>query len=326
MAELNREALQAFVQDNYMPMLSDNIFESSNFLKYIMSKTEKKGGGRNFVISPILYDKTGAAGAVSGFGDVDINPNKKWTAVEYDYRTFYAAIAMSFDERDAAEGDPNAIMSWLEKEMKVAKLTIQDILGEALFNDGSDTELPHGLRLVNKTDRELGDIDSTSYPWWDGNLDSDTTNYTKANLVDPTSAYYCLTTLRSSWNAAKHNNDKPDVIGMTAGWEGVLEEELFPYTRYGNGDDPANVEFEEFKYRKKAPMIQDDLCPDGWLFMVNTNWFFPVVHRARNFKVGPFQEPSNKLDALVSKVSIKMNFASNGPRMQAAIQAASALG
>jgi len=323
---LNREMLQAFVQDQFMPVFSDQVYDSSDLLKYMMKKAQKKGG-RNIVISPVLYDKVDAHGGVAGFGDVDINPNKKWTAVEFKWRTIYAAIALSFDELDAADGDSNAIMNLVENELKVARLTVQDDLGTSLFNDGTDTKLPHGLRHIINTDRTLGDIDSTTYTWWDSNVDSDTTNYTKTNLTDPTSAYYCLPAIRNSWQAAKHNADTPDVIGISAGWEGVLEEELFPYTRYGNDTNPANVDFDGFRYRNgKAIFLQDDLAPDGWLFMVNTNWLFPVVHKARDFKVGPFQYPTNKLDALVSKVSLKMNWVSNGPRMQAAIQAASSLG
>jgi len=308
-----------------MPVFSDQVFDSSDFLKYMMGKA-KQQGGRNIVISPVLYDKTEARGGVAGFGDVDINPNKKWTAVEFKWRTLYAAIALSFDEQDAAAGDNNAIMNLVENELKVAKLSVQDDLGNSMFNDGSDTLVPHGLRHIIAVDRTLGDIDSTTYTWFDSNVDSDTTNYTAANLVDPTSAYYYAKLLRSSWQAAKHNNDTPDVIVITDGWEAVLEEELTPYARYGPSDNPANTEFDGFRYRNKAMFLQDDLAPDGWAFMVNTNWLYPVVHKARNFKVGPFQNPTNKLDALVSKISLKLNWVCNGPRMQAAIQAASAVG
>jgi hypothetical protein len=323
---LNRELLQAFVQENYMPVLSDQVFESSDVLKYMMKKA-KTQGGKDIIISPVLYDKPTAHGAVKGFGPVDINPNKKWTAVDFDWRTIYTTIALSFDETDATEGDSNAIMSLVENEMKVAKLTLQDDLGNALYNDGSDTDVPHGLRHIISTDRTLGDIDSTTYAWFDANKLADTTNYTAANLVDPTSAYYCLKLLRTEWQAAKHNNDKPDLISISAGWEGILEEELFPYTRYQNKENPASIDFDGFDYRGKAMFLQDDLNPAGWLFMINTNWLFPVVHRARNMRIGPWQTPVNMLDGtMVANISMKMNFVCNAPRMQAAIQAAAAVG
>lgn len=317
---LNRNALEAFVKDNFMVEFVDQIFESSDLLKYLMSKS-KKQGGRNIIASPLLYAKPTAHGGVTGYTDIDINPTSKWTAAEFAWRTLYSAITLSFEDTDAAEGDENAIASLVKKEMEVARTTMTDDIGDSLFNDGTDPLVPHGLQHIVDTDRQLGDIDSTGEPWWDANVMSDTTNYTAANLANPSSAYYIFKIARAAWHLAKHNSAHPDVIAISDGIEKILEEELQPYTRYGNDTNPANVDYDGFKYRNgKAKFLVDDLCPDGNMFFLNSKYVFPVIHRARNFKVGPFQQPVNKLEAIVSKISIKMNWVSTSPRMLTRIE------
>jgi hypothetical protein len=173
---LNYDQLHSLVRDNFIPVLSDQVFESSALLKYLQGKADTSKGGRNLVISPIVYGKTTAAGAVKGHGDVDINPNEQLTAAEYEWATLYASIAFSFDEEDAADKDPNAIMSMIETKIKLAKMTLSDLLGTAIFNDGSDTMYPKGLRKIISSGRTLGGINSSTYSWWDANVYSDTTN------------------------------------------------------------------------------------------------------------------------------------------------------
>jgi hypothetical protein len=322
---LNWTQLESLVKDNYIPILSDQIFESSAFLKWLDSKSDSSKGGRNLVIGPIAYAKTSAAGTVKGFGPVDINPNDQVTAAEYDWATLYASLAVSFDEEDSVEGDPNAVMSLIETKMKLAKMTLSDLLGTAVFNDGSDADAPHGLRKIIGTDRTLGGINSTTYSWWDGNLYSDTTNYSKTNMVDPASAYYILKLLRNAWNGAKHNSEQPDIIVCTTGWENLMEEEIQPMTRYGNSDiAKANVDFASFAYKGKAPVVVDDLCPTAELYMLNSNWLKLYKHSKRNMVMGPFQKPVDRL-ARVAQITLKCQLATNGPRYQSRIQAATAI-
>jgi len=331
---LNYDELHSFVKDNYIDtgVLNDSIFEMSNLLKYIKANmTDKAHGGRNLVISPILYAKTAAHGSVSGFGDVDINPNNKWTAAEYEWKTLYSSLAMSFDERDAMVANNVAVANWVDKEVMAAKMTLADDLSIALFNDGSDSDSPHGLRKIVDVDRTLGGINSTNYSWWDSYVDDDTSNYTAANLVNPTSPYYCLKALRKLDRGARHNNDFADVGVITGGWHDILNEELQPITRYGTSDiRKAEFDFADFAYKGRTPLIEDDIATEhvpGYLFFLNKNWFKLYIHMNRDFLLGPFQEPVNKLTGtIVAQISVKSQFASNGPRMLGRIRAAAAVG
>jgi hypothetical protein len=237
----------------------------------------------------------------------------------------YASIALSFDELDAASGSELAIMNLLDAEWKVAKMTMTDDLGNAFFNDGSDSIYPHGVRHIVNTGRTLGDINSSNFSWWDANVYNDTTNYTKTNMTDPTSAYYVLKLLRKAWRAARHNNDHPDIISISGGWHDILEEEIQPMTQYGSKDiRKAAVDFADFDYKGLAPFVEDDLNPDGELFMLNSNWMNLYIHKERDFDIGPFQKPVNKL-ARVAQVTLKCQFASNGPRMLSRIRAATSI-
>lgn len=326
MADLNINEATALVRDTYVPILSDMVFESSALLKMFKDKADRQGG-RNIIKSPILYAKPTAHGAVKGWGDVDINPTKKWTAAEYAWATLYASLAISFDEIDDS-ADDHAIVKRIEKEIEVARKSLSDDLGLSLFNDGNDTDYPHGLGLIVSTDRTLGGINSTNFSWWDANVDSDTTNYTKANMTDPTSAYYVLKLLRSMWRSCKHNEDKPNVIVISGGWHDILEEELQPYTRYGSGDiRKASFDFADFDYRGQAPVVEDDFLTEhkpGNLFMLNFDWVDMTIHTNREFDVTPFQKPVNK-QGYVSTISLRCQFTSRGPSRLGRIVAATAI-
>lgn len=322
---INWDRVYVFAQEEYMPVFSDQVFESSNLFKHINGATNrKKGGSHTFVISPILHAKNEATGAVKGFSALNIDPNNKFTEAIYEWATLYASITVSFDEEDAMVTD-NKIMDMLTQEMKVAKMTLVDQLSTALFNDGSDDDYPHGLQKIVSTGRTLGSINSSTYSFWDANVMSDTTNYNATNLKDPTSDYYITKLLRQMWHKVKHNNEIPSVIVMTPGWENIIEDELQPYMRYQNSDvKSANVDYASFAYRGKVPFVQDDYCPDGQMYWLNDNYFNFYIHRARNFKLEPFQKPVDRL-ARVAQITIKCQFATNGPRSLGKIQAATSI-
>jgi hypothetical protein len=322
---LDYDAMSAFVRSNLIGQLRDNIFEKSTVLKYILQNQERKAG-RNFVETPILYGKTEAAGGFAGWQTLELDPNNKWTAAEYTWRAMYAAISLSFDQIDAAGNNDMAIANLLTKETDVARKTLQDMLSTALYNDGTDSLLPQGLRHVVKVDRTLGGIDSTKYTWWDANVLSDTTNYSVANLTNPDSEYYILKLMRRMWRSCEHLGEKPNFILMTGGFEDLFEQELGPYIRYGGDIKRAQVDFTEFSWKGQCPMITDDsYCPDGHLFMINTDWFKLVVDQAMDMRFEGFQKPVNKA-GLTGQIFHRCQFSTGGPRNLGLLRAADAVG
>jgi hypothetical protein len=307
------------------------VFESSALLKYFRDKAEMQGG-RNIVKTPILYGKFTAKGSVAGYGSMNINPNDVFTAAEYEWKMLYTTIPISYDEEDACSDSETAVMKMVEAKMKVAELTMADLASDVLFNDGSDTSYPHGLQKVCAIDRTLGGINSTTYPWWDANVISSTTNYTAANLVDPTSAYYILKVLRTLWNSCKHQKDWPDMIACSQGFEDLLEEEIGPYQRYVSDNKgaikKANVDYADFTYKGKAPFVVDDKIPtetSSLLFMLNSNWLDFTIHTKRNFMLDKFIRPADKA-AMVAQIFLKMQITCTAPRMQGILVANSDVG
>jgi len=313
------------MRDNYLVQFSDNIFESSAALKYFRAKADIQGGD-NIVKTPILYAETKAKGSVKGFGTMNINPNEQFTKAIYTYVRLYVSITVSKDEEDYTSGDLG-VMRMIEAKMKAAELSLTKLLSQGMISDGSDANYPHGVRKIINIDRSLGGINSTTEPWWDGNVLLDTTNFSKANLINPESDYYILKVLRHYWNKAKHNNDHPDIIVCSQGWEDCLEEEVGPYQRYINdskGDvTQANVEFADFTYKKKAPFLVDDIVSDeapGELYMLNSDWIDITFHEKGNFFLDSFIRPAN-IAGRVAQIFVVCQFTCRGPRMLSRIQA-----
>ena len=329
MAEPNWTEIRSLIKDNFREVLSDQVFEGSAMLKVTKAEMlDKEKGGRNLVISPVLYDKLKAHGAVADFGDVDINPNPIFTAVEYDWKVLYCSIALGFREINAAAASDLALINLIKQKVEVGRMTLTDDLAKSLYNDGTDPKYPHGLRKLVNVDNSVGGIDSTNWPFWDANLFSDVTNYSKANLLDPTSAYYCLKLMRKMWRASRHNNDAPTIITMTGGWHDIFAEELEPRIDYTPKDiRTAAVDFADFSYKGQAPMVEDDILTEeapGYLFAINKKWFKLYIDPEDDFNVGPFQKPANKLDR-VCQITLTCQWATNGRRMLGGLRAAAAI-
>jgi len=324
---INWNRVWVFARDEIKSKLSDQIFESSNLLKSMKGggvNNEKggqeKAGSNSFTISPILYGKNRASGYISGYSKMKIDPDQKFTEATYDWHTGYVNTTFSLDDEDAMVSDA-AITNMVKTEMEVTTMSMQDIISTALFNDGSDSDAPHGLRKLIDTTSTVGGIDRSSYSWWQSNVMSDTTNYTKANLTNPSSDYYILDLFRSMWYKTKHQNMIPNVIVLSPGWDNVLEEEMAPYMEYRTSDvKEAKVDIASWSYKGKIPMIQDDYVPDGYCFWLNYKFLKMYVHRNRDMKLGEFRTPVDQM-IRVAPLTHKFEFATNGPRYQGLIRA-----
>lgn len=151
--------IETMVREKYIPVLADNVFNSSYRLMKMKAQPGIMDGGRKILV-PTLYAK-GRGGAYSERGLLNVNPKQNRTMAAYDWKYLYANINISKQEEDQIRGEAE-ILNLVETEMKIAKETLIDELSTASYNDGSDDLYPHGARKIFGYDRTLGGIDSTT--------------------------------------------------------------------------------------------------------------------------------------------------------------------
>jgi hypothetical protein len=325
--------IETLVREKYIPVLADNIFDSSYRLKKMKENPMHILDGGRKIMVPILYAK-GRGGAYAERGLLNINPKQTKTMAAYDWKYLYASINISKQEEDQVRGEPE-ILNLIQTEMQLAEKTLIDELSTASYNDGSDDLYPHGARKIFSYDRSLGGIDSTTYTWWDSNhcvaVDSNysTTNLTKANFTDPSSNYYMPTVMNKVWMNCIHNGDKPTAVYASQGMYEVYESVLQPFQSFqrnytGAVKEAADAGFQVLEYHG-VPFIYDEYCPTSHIFFDSPKYNGIAMLSADQFKMGKFQKPVNQ-EVSIAKITLSCQFITNNPRMLGVIVGASAIG
>jgi len=325
---LDFDNVTAIARKKYIPIMADNILESSwLWMKLKEQESDLLDGGEQ-IHMPLLYAKNTASGGYAGTDLIDITPQDEFTAAVFPWRHRYASITITQEDELRVSGQDIAILNLTEELIKAAEGTMAQDLGDDSFNDNSDTKVPHGLRHIAQVDRSLGGIDSTTETWWDAQTSIDTTNHTAANMTDPSSNYYLLKLWRSLWNSCSHLRKHPTFIVCSDGMFGVYEE-IAEGTLMTESPPSADVKkaadmgFTVMNY-KTVPVILDDLCPGGFAFFVNTEFLRLKIHKDNNFKLGQFLKPVNGMYH-TAQISLSCNIVCNAPRFQGRHEAATAV-
>lgn len=326
---LNYDNVTAIVKSKYIPVLSDNIFNSSLFFMKLREKPDVITGGTK-IIEPLLYAK-GRGGWFSEWDLLDVSPKETRTAAEYDFGYAYANMTISGQQEDKCIGD-EAVLNLLDVERQTAEKTLIDQLSTAVFNDGSNAQQAHGLRKIIGVDRSLGGIDSTTYTWWDSitasGVDSNfsTTNLTEANLTDPSSDYFILRVMRKVWIACQHNKEHPGMVIVSDNLWNIYEEvnegkQSFNYSAATKFAVDAGFQVAEYR---GVPLVYDEYCPGSFMFMPNLDYMKMRIRSTRNFEVGEWQKPVNQL-ARIAQITVALQFTCNNSRYHGVIECNSAV-
>ncbi|MFX0209379.1 MAG: phage major capsid protein [Candidatus Hodarchaeota archaeon] len=328
---LNYDNITSIIKSEYIPKLEDNYFNSSYLFQKMKAQPDMISGGKD-IHQPLQYAK-GRSGWYSEWDLLDVSPKETRTAAVFEWGYGYANITISKQQELKAAGSDHEVVSLIRSEMTNAEDTLIEDASEALYNDGSDSTAPHGLRKVIGYDRTLGGIDSTTETWWDSNVAADvdsnytTTNLSATNLTNPNNDYFILKVIRTVWMKTIHKREKPDAIYVSEGVWNILEEVLQPYQNYPftkATQAAADAGFEVLQFRGR-PILWDEYCTAGYIFMINSNYFKLKMHSQDKFQLGPWQKPVNQ-QSRIAQITVTMQFVTGNPRYLGVIQCASAVG
>ena len=329
---LNYDNVTAITRAKFIPILADNIFDSSVLLQQFRQRADMLDGGKS-ITQPLLYAK-GRGGSYAEWDTLDVSPKETRTAADYDWKYIYANMTISKQQELKTAGD-SAVLNLISVETETTEKTLIDLISTALFNDGAVANDPHGLRKIINYDRSLGGIDSTTYTWWDANVAVDinsaysTSNLSRANLITEGGTYDLRTVMRDVWQKCQHGKEHPDAVVMSAGMYTVYEHLLGEHTRYmqpvnANVQKVADAGFEVLAF-KGVPVLYDEYCPAGFCFFTNSKYLGMKIHQDDNFSLGPWQKPVNQ-QARIAQVTLACEFVTSNSRYQGRIEAATAVG
>lgn len=298
---LNINQLNAITQDFFLPKMADNILDS-NALYSRMKKGnayQSVSGGTNIKV-PLAFSQLTAKGWFKGLDTLDTTDNSTFTAAQYEWAHSYVNITISDDDEIKNSGE-SQVIDLVKAKTQWAESNLRDLLGTALYSDGTDADSLVGLgAAVDSTTNTYGGIDRTSNSWWNSQVDSTTTTFSIADLT-------------SLYGDCKIDNDAPTMlISPQDQWDnyhGLLQ----PQERFQDASS-ADGGFRSIMFMS-TPFLVDSHCPDGYLYMLNEKYLMLKYHPDKNFAFEPFRRPTNQAGSF-AKIYWSGQFCTNNARMQ----------
>lgn len=279
-----------FVLDDVSPKVVDTVLNSNVALQAMQARTViVTGKNKQF---PIKYKKMGNAKSFDGFDLLNTNYVDTTAKLSFIPRNVDQPITLADTDLASSMGE-QAIIDLTSEKTEEATQELADAIGDMIYADGTGNNSKdlNGFLSAIKTSGTYGGLDYSTYTTLQANVDSSTA---LASLT--------LTKLDDMYTAISSGNNVPTHIFTTKAifqklktilafsnvaigdkfvGTGVRadQKDLIPSMRQGL---IGNVGFTELYYNG-MPIIADEKCPAGKLFMVNINtWHLLVQEMPRS--------------------------------------------
>jgi hypothetical protein len=275
---LTWDQVSGITEKKFMKVLVDNIFDSNVLLKRGKEKFYEKIDGGTSIMQPLNYAQTSAAGWFTGADTLSTTDNEAITSAEYAWKHIYANISITRDDELKNSGDAQKI-SLVKSKTQIAEKTLIDLMGTALYNDGTTLNAPVGLRAIVGTSSTVGGISQSTYSWWAAQVDSSTTTFG-------------ISALQTVYNNCSVDNDAPTVIVGTRTNYNRYYATLQPQQRFMDSET-AKGGFSSLMFNG-TPFVADSKCPANHIFLINEKYLHIYAHKDEDMRFEPFAKPINQ--------------------------------
>jgi hypothetical protein len=304
---INWTGVEAFTRDIVLPNVFDQIFNSNPVFYLLDQKGVKEKSGKNIRVLT-EYAKNLGAGSYSGLDVLPTTRNDKFGDTELSWKQAQCPIVIAGDE-DFKNAGPEQIEDLVTNEVSNAKRTIQDILGTALYTDGTGngskdlTGFIAAIDAGSNVDTYAG-ISRATYTWW------------KSGYTNWAATPVSLGALQKVTGARTDGNIKPDYLFTHQDIYDKLYELVLPMQRQSN-DGMARAGFDNIVVNGRT-IVVDSHCGATDIWVVNSNFLKLISAKGRNFIMEAFQKPTNQ-DARVARILWAGNLVNESCRRHARI-------
>lgn len=304
---LTWDQISGITEKKFIKKLADNIFDSNPGIRRLKQKSYEKLDGGTSIMVPLNYAQTTASGWYNGADSLSTADNENISAAEYQWRQLYANITVTRRDELLNSGDAQKI-NLVKSKVQIAEKTMMDLMGTAMYNDGTLANAMVGLRSIVNTTATVGGISQSTNSWWAGQVDSSTTTFS-------------IAAVQTLFNAATVDNDQPTVIMATRANYNRYYGQLQPQQRFMDSDT-AKGGFSSLMFNG-VPFIADSHCPANHIFILNENYLYLFAHKDEDMRFEPFVKPINQ-NVKVGKVYWMGAIGSSNNRLQAKLSAVAA--
>ncbi len=297
--------LDAAARKKYIPTLIDQIFIANALLVKLLAKTQIIFDSGTKIVQPLLYGQL-AGGSYKGLDTFDISYKQTQTMGEWDWKNIYVNVTIPGDDIAKTEGDEK-IIGLLQSKMETATMTMNELLSNMLFGDGTGNSSKDFDGLLNA-------IDSTTYTTY-GGVDASTNTWWAAQ-IDSTGGAVTLDAINSMLGSCTIGQKKPDLAFTTQTIYDKVWARVQPQQRFLDGKSAlAQVGFPGINFNGHCEIIVDNHVPTGYMFFLNTDFWKFVLNRNKNFQWTAEKTPTNQ-DAYVRQLLTMGNLICQQRRVQ----------
>jgi hypothetical protein len=301
----------------YAPTLVDNLPKKSPVLSRMKEKDNITVDGGATIVLPLEYAYNAAVQAFDGADTLNVSDNDIITAAEYDWKFYNVPITIT-DVEIAKNSGKHQVIKLMESKAKNADRSLQNTLSTDLHADGTGFagKSMLGLKAL---------VDITPATGTVGGINAATAGNEFWRNLELTGV---------AWGASDAGTNQIDALYTDLRAEGadtdliVMGKTAFKNLRKELRDNETHMnvggkkKIPGFGYvdftMNNADVVYDRYCPDGYCYLLTTEFLKLYILSKMNFSVVPAMRPHNQA-IQVSHIRVGLQFCASNRRTQGII-------
>ena len=268
----------------FIPKLVVQLYNSTPLMAALIANSQSASGGVSSVTVPVQ----GAQFVNAQWSDYSgsfAQPSVQQGAYNAEFDLKLMISPVPFLGMEGAVQQDAAIIPLIEARMNDATNVMMDAMATALYNNTTNTQQFIGLPAAVANSGTYGNIDRSSYTWWKSSqYAAGSVNPTRQNILQYISG------------TVKNGAEMPSFGVCGFGTWTLLAQDFVGQEQYvitpGSGfDGDSNGPQAAFRALMVAgvPIYPDPYCPEGTLYLINTNYLSLYIHDQGSFVFTGFE-------------------------------------
>ncbi len=268
----------------FIPKMVVQIYNSTPLLAALIANSQQASGGVSSVSVPVQ----GAQFVNAQWSDYSgsfAQPSVQQGSYLAEFTLKLMICPVPFLGMEGAVQQDYAVVPLIEARMNDATNVMQDAMAYSLYNNTSDTQQFTGLPLAVDSAGTYGNIDRTSNTWWASKeYAAGSVNPTRQNLLQ-----YISGTVK---NCAEVPSFGVCGFGtwtlLAQDFVGQEQYVITPGSAFTSDPNGAQAAFRALMVAG-VPIYPDPYCPEGTLYLLNTNYLSLYIHEQGSFVFTGFE-------------------------------------
>jgi hypothetical protein len=271
----------------FIPKLVVQLYNSTPLLAALLANSQTASGGVSSVTVPVQGSQFVNA-QWSDYSGSFAQPAVQQGAYNAEWNLKLMIAPVPFLGMEGAVQQDYAVIPLIEARMNDATNVMMDAMATALYTNTTNTQQFTGLpAAVDNGDSVVtyGNINRSTNTWWKSKVyAAGSVNPTRQNLLQ-----YISGTVKNSAEVPTFG-----VCGfgtwtlLAQDFVGQETYMITPGSSFANGEDGPNAAFRALMVAG-VPIYPDPYCPEGTLYLLNTNYMSMYIHEQAEFAFTGFE-------------------------------------